>query len=382
MSEPAILAVGTREQWRGVEVTDDGTPDILGVFLLRLLRRFGGLEGVAKRFVSSPWGWRSLPMREARDSGWAPWFTPEDEHSRVNFLNWFVLDVEGGRLEVYDVNEKQWLEPVRIAPDGRPLNRPDWVPEPSDWLPTRPAEVPSEAHRVLGCLRVADLSVDQARTVVLTWMRGLVPGAGRGEWQLRCADDATCWSAWTLGGQRLWIPDRTEESIFDIILSTEECGLGLGSSEPRSWIAAAQASGLNRKKAGRFVEALFAAAVQPWAKHPINAGIEGTFYSEPSGPLDALKRKLFPPPPEVLPRPFFIEVLPAMSHEVFMRRIERGETPKHVVQDALGFHPATDFEPPKGWLLNLVKALCVPVPAGTPGLPERRRMYLWPYDEA
>jgi hypothetical protein len=380
MSEPAILAVGTREQWRGVEVTFDGAPEYLGVLLLRLLRRCGGLKAVAQRFVSAPWGWRSLPQRETRDSGWAPWLTPENPDSRTHFLNWYVLDVEGGTLEVYDVSQEAWLEPARIAADGRALNRPDWVPQPSGWLPTRPAVAETDAHRVLGCLRVADVPLEQARAVVLAWMRGLVQDAEQGEWQLRCGEDATCWSAWQLGAQRLWIPDRVDDDFFAFILSTEDCGVGYATAFPDVWLAAAQRTGLSRKKAARFVETLFTAAVQPWAKHPVRTGIEGVFHTEPSGLLEALKRKLFPPRPTLLRVPEFLEVFPPVPHELLMRRLQQEDGPTSVVQDEEGLHPAKDFTPPKGWLLNLVRAMSVPVPPG--GLPERRRAYFWPYDEA
>ncbi len=381
MSTPGILAVGTKERWRGVEVTHDGTPDSLGYLVLRLLRRFGGPQGVAKQFVSSPWGWRSLAGREARDSGWAPWFTPDDAYSRTHFVNWYILDVEGGRLEVYDVNEKVWLEPVRIAADGRPLNRPDWVPEPPDWLPTRPAEVEADTNRARGCLRLRDLPLEQARAVVLAWMKGLVPGAEKGEWQFECAADATSLSAWRLGDQLLWIPDRIEASYFEFTLATEDCGIGLGAASPEAWLQAAQRTGLNRKKGVRFVEELFAAAATPWAKGPVRTGIRASFYSEPTGPLDALKRKLFPPEPEMTPEPFFMELGPLISHEEFMRRIERGDGPVQVAKEDDGIHIARDFTPPRGWLVNLVRAVGVPVPAGSPGVPARRRAYFWPYDE-
>jgi hypothetical protein len=380
MSTPAILAVGTREQWRGVEVTSDGTPAYLGVLLLRLLRRSGGLKAVAQRFVSAPWGWRSLPRREPRDSGWAPWLTPENPDSQTHFIHWYVLDLEGGTLEVYDVSRKAWLEPARIAGDGRALNRPDWVPTPSGWLPTRPAVAETDAHRVLGCLRVADIPLEQARTVVLAWMKGLVRGAEQGEWQLGCGRGVTCWSAWQLAGQRLWIPDRVDDGSFAFILATEDCGVGYASDSPEAWLAAAQGTGLSRKKAARLVGDLFAAAVQPWARHPVRAGIVGALHSEPSGALDALKRKLFPPEPMLLRAPGFLEVLPAVPHELLLRQLERDDGPMSLVQDDDGFHPAKDFTPPKGWLLDLVRAMSVPVPPS--GLPERRRVSFWPYDEA
>jgi hypothetical protein len=380
MSTPGILAVGTREQWRGVEVTYDGTPDSLGFLVLRLLRRFG-VQGVVKQFISAPWGWRSITGREARDSGWAPWFTPENPYSQTHFINWYVLDVEGGRLEVYDCNTKAWLEPVRIAADGRPLNRPDWVPEPPDWLPTRPAEVASETNRVRGSLRVRDIPLEQARAVVLAWMKGLVPGAEKGEWQLECAEDATCLSAWRLGDQLLWIPDRIEAQYSEFFLATEDCGTGLGTPSPEAWAQAAQRTGFNRKKGVRFVEELFSVAATPWANGPVRTAIRVSYPSDPTGPLDALKRKLFPPEPQLAHAPFFMEVGKPISHEQVMRLIERGEQPL-IMQEDDGFHLGRDFTPPRGWLANLVRAVSVPVPAGSPGVPERRRAYFWPYDEA
>ncbi|NMO19381.1 hypothetical protein HPC49_18650 [Pyxidicoccus fallax] len=382
MSEPAILAVGTRDRWRGVEVTDDGEPGMLGVFLLRLLRRYGGLKGVAEKFVSAPWGWRKLPTREARENGWAPWFTPDNEHSHSQFLTWFILDIEGGRLEVFDVVEKQWLEPVRIAPDGSPLNRPDWVPPPPKWLPTRPAVVDVRAARVLEALRKNDLSVERARAIVSAWMRGRVPSEAVGdEWQLWCGEGATCWSAWRLDGQLLWIPDRAYDSYFELVLSTSDCAVGFGTASPEAWVEAALQVGIPRRKAGKAVEALLSAAAAPFSTLPVKVAVEGFFHEEPSGLLDEVKQKLFPPLPQLLPRAHIVEVLPAFSYEELMRRVDSGETPNNVVEDEEGFHPAREFEPPHEWLVHLVQTLSVPVAPRTTPLPERRRRSYWPYDE-
>ncbi|MCY1018174.1 hypothetical protein [Pyxidicoccus sp. MSG2] len=383
MSEPAILAVGTRDLWRGVEVSDDGVPEMLGVFLLRLLRRYGGAKGVAEAFVSAPWGWRKLPTREANDSGWAPWFTPDDEHSRIQFLTWFILDVEHGRLEVYDVNAREWLEPVRLGADGRALNRPAWVPVAPRWLPTRPAQVDARGARILEELRKRGLSVERARAIVSTWMKGLVPQAARGAWQLWCGDDATSWSACRLGEQLLWIPDRTtdEKSYFELILSTEDCGVGFGSPSPEAWLRAVQETGVSRAKAGDTLDALFSAAVSPWAKAPVRVAVEGVMHAEPSGPFEALKQKLFKPASEPLRVPQFLELLPAIPREELARRFENDEGPSSVVEDEDGLHPARTFEPPHGWLGGLVRALSVPVDSGSGAVPERRRTRFWPYDE-
>jgi hypothetical protein len=386
MSEPAILAVGTRDRWRGIQVSHDGVPEVLGVFLLRLLRRYGGLKAVAEKFVASPTGWVNLPMREA--SKHARWFTQDDPDSRAAFLTWFILDVEGGRLEVFDVKQRQWLEAVQVAPDGRLLNRPAWVLAPPPWLPTRLAQVDAFAARILEGLRQHDLPVERARAIVSAWMRSLVPQAPKGDWELWRAEDATCWSAWRLDGQLLWIPDRVHGpgfrahgSSFTVVFSTGDCGVGFGTSNPARWLPAVEQAGVPRAKAARTLEALFAAAATPWAKHPVRVAVEGIFHQEPSGPLEALKQKLFKPKPELLPAPDVVEVLPAMPYEELGQLLQRGEIPWNVVQDAEGFHPARTLGLPREWFVHLLQALCVPVARGSYAVPERRRARFWPYEE-
>ena len=382
MSEPAILGVGTRDQWRGVEVTDDGVPEILGVLLLRLLRRLGP-RGVADTFISSPWGWRSLPLREKRDSGSAPWFTPGDAQSRTHFLTWFILDLEGQRLEVHDVNSAQWLEPVQLAPDGRALNRPAWLPEPSPWLPTRAGVIDVRSARVLQELRQRGIAFEQARAIVAAWLRGLVPGSTSGDWQARCANEATVWSAWRLEQQRLWLPDRLEDSFFEFILSTEDGVVGLGSSAVADWWEAARRAGVGGdKKIARTLESLFSAAVAPGSKLPVQASVTAIMPREPSGPLEALRQKLLGPVSEPLPRPVFLELLPDLSRQEFLRRLETGEMPDNLVEGKEGFHPAREFQPSREWIAQLVQAVSFPLASGTPDFPKRRRMFFWPYEEA
>ncbi|WP_163992123.1 hypothetical protein [Pyxidicoccus caerfyrddinensis] len=280
------------------------------------------------------------------------------------------------------MSTREWLEPVRLAADGRALNRPAWMPDAPRWLPTRPAQVDARAARILEELRKRDLPVERARAIVSAWLKGLVPQAARGEWQLWCGDDATCWSAWRLGEQLLWIPDRTDEgSYFELILSTEDCGVGFGSPSPKAWLRAVQEAGVSRAKAGDTLDALFSAAVSPWAEAPVRVGVEGVIHAEPSGPLEALKQKLFKPAPKPLPAPQFLELLPAIPREELMRRFENDEGPSSVVEDEDGFHPARTFEPPHEWLVGLVRALSVPVGPGSGAVPERRRTRFWPYDD-
>jgi hypothetical protein len=369
MSSPAILAVGTRENWRGVEVTYDGYPDTLGVLLLLLLRRHGGLKSVAREFVSAPWGWRSLPGREAREDGWAPWFTPDDEYCRMQFVTWFVLDLEGNKLEVYDVTEKQWLEPALIGADGRALNRPAWVPEAPRWLPTRPSESNGTNARILEVLGQQGLSIERARAVVSAWLSSLVPRAQESEWELSCSEEATSWSPYTLAGRRLWIPDHPNSEGLEVIVSTEDGHDGYGSSLLEPWWEAAKSAGISEPEVEKTLEALFSAAASPGTQHPVRVGVAAV-PPDSSGPAEPLRT------------PLLIQVLPAFSPEEWERRLEEGDIPDSIVQDDEGIHPAEELTPPTEWLVNLIRALSVPEEPLGMKLPQRRRAFFWPYDEA
>ncbi|MCY1019125.1 hypothetical protein [Pyxidicoccus sp. MSG2] len=54
-------------------------------------------------------------------------------------------------------------------------------------MSTRPARSHESAAHVLEELRRKDLSVERARAIVAGWLKGLVPQAAKGDWQLWCA---------------------------------------------------------------------------------------------------------------------------------------------------------------------------------------------------
>lgn len=367
VSEPAILGVGTRTRWRGVEVTDDGTPDVLGLFLLRLCRYYGGLEAVARKFVSEPWGWRTLPTRERRDDGWAPWFEPGNEHSSQQFLNWFVLDVEAGKLEVFDVNEGHWLEPALIAPDGRPRNRPAWVGDDPRWLSTTYGTTSLTSARILTALHEQPIAIDRARTVVAAWLHGLVPHSKHGDWQIWSGDDATTWSPWKIGEQRLWLPDQPSDVLpFALVLSTEDACVGFATMEVDNWRSAAMRAGVPQAEVARTLEALFAAAAAPWVKGPVKVAVSATMHGESED--------------HWLHQPMVFEMTSTISREEMVRLIREGQPPRNIIEGTDGYHLATEFKPPSNWIVDLIRAVNVPVEVEVEPLPERRRSRWWPFD--
>lgn len=380
VSANAILAAGNREAWKGVEVTFNGEPDNLGITLLRLLRAHGGTRAVADAFVSEPWGWTDLRLRDRRTEGRAAWIASGDELAKSAFGFWFVLDVERDRLEVFDVAADAWLEPAELAKDGLLLNHPGWIGDAPLWLQARRGVVTKAGMRIQAALRDRDVPMSLAHRIVAAWLQSLVPGDRADEWHVSCHDEATSWSAYRIAKRLLWIPDRLPELPGDFILATSHARSAVAFDLVAPWRAASLEAGVPPDEVTRVVQALFIAAASGQTSNPVDVSIEGE--EPPEGLGDRVKRWFTGPKVVHLPRPKFIVKLGALDIPTMERMAKAGEIPFGVVEEPDGtIREIRAFEPPQGWLVELVRA--VSDPAGSADdLPEWRRARFWLPDDA
>ncbi|MGC4119336.1 MAG: hypothetical protein QM765_33180 [Myxococcales bacterium] len=156
MSTPCILAVGSRESWRGVPCKMDGVPGSTGPTVIDQVVRGGGVAAAAKALVgNAPLGWDCAggsKLEELDD-----FLAPEPLNDKVSsetlgrHFAVYVLDPAANRLEVLMLGDRTWLEPVCFAPDGHLAAKlPAWYPqlgEQTSSRATKPEAVSKELRK-------------------------------------------------------------------------------------------------------------------------------------------------------------------------------------------------------------------------------------------
>lgn len=136
MSTPCILAVGTRELWKGVPCKADGAPESTGPVLVdRIVRSASVTEAAKTSVLDAPLGWDwagGKPLAEEDEFLMGPGLsekTPTDILDRHYAI--YLFNPSNNSLDVKVLPGERWLDPVAFTPTGSVTQLPTWYPQPN-----------------------------------------------------------------------------------------------------------------------------------------------------------------------------------------------------------------------------------------------------------
>lgn len=126
MSTPCVVAIGTRDQWRGVPCKMDGYAAWAGAYLVDHIVRHGLAATAQQLVVESAHGWACLggaALTEPDDFLGGDVVTQASDALDHHHAIW-VIDADAGTLEAHI--DGAWQPPAMFAP----LVLPPWYPQP------------------------------------------------------------------------------------------------------------------------------------------------------------------------------------------------------------------------------------------------------------
>jgi hypothetical protein len=136
MSTPCILAVGTRELWKGVPCKTDGVPESTGPVLVDRIVRSGSVTEAAKTSVLDvPLGWDwagGNPLVEEDEFLVGPGLS-EDTPTEVLDRHYaiYLFNPTNHSLDVKVLPDERWLDSVAFTATGSVTQLPTWYPQPN-----------------------------------------------------------------------------------------------------------------------------------------------------------------------------------------------------------------------------------------------------------